>query len=213
MSGSRPLITLRDYERIFRVIHALLKNENATLTKSCLYFGFIGAAILRERLATPADAAVGLGMYKLDDSGNIMTFGKRLADGRIESCADGFHCWVRANGWFVDFSAPLFQEMYAEQGVRLETPRKMYQRNIDSIATDPSELRNPGDALLIENPVLTEYYRRHRAQHPMNEDLENLAVNWFRKTPKRINTSIRVGNQKGEVVAVTLSKYRVSGWW
>lgn len=209
----RLLMTLPDYQRAFQVINSLVQNEKANTAKACLYFGFIGAAILRVHYKINARAAVGFALYKLDESNDLLALAGSTTDGRISASLDGFHCWVQANEWVIDFSAPLFPEMWAQAGQVKHIPRNMLQKRSDALATQVESLRHVGDALLHEEPTLTANFQRHQDQHPMNKDLENIALRWFVPTPKKIMRQISIGNQKGQLTPVQLSNIAVSGAW
>lgn len=42
------ILTIEDYERIFRVIHGLLLSERGDPVRACLYFGVFGALLLED---------------------------------------------------------------------------------------------------------------------------------------------------------------------
>jgi len=46
LSRSRPPLTLPEYERLFRIIHAVVENEGGDSSKACLFFGIAGAHLL-----------------------------------------------------------------------------------------------------------------------------------------------------------------------
>lgn len=209
----RLLLTLSDYQRVFRVIYALLQNAKIDTAKACLYFGFIGAAILRAHYQISARAAVGMAIYKLDASNDVLALAIRTPDGHFSSSSGGFHCWVETEGWAVDFSAPLFPEMFSQSGYVKRLPRQMFQRRVDALSVSADDLKYAGDAVLVEDPEFTAYSLQGQAQHAMRRNLKEIAVQWYMPTPKKITPSIEIKNQQGEVVPITLSGPIVTGAW
>jgi hypothetical protein len=63
--SKKLLITLQEYERIFRVIHGVLRNEKGNLERACLFFGIVGARILERHYKLRATPVVGYSIYKV----------------------------------------------------------------------------------------------------------------------------------------------------
>lgn len=206
-------MTLPDFERAFQVIYSVINNEGANMAKSCLYFGFMGAAILRKHYKVPARAAVGSAVFKLDASNDVLALAEKDRNGNIVASQNGFHCWVVTDQWVIDFSAPLFREMLELCGIRKVIERKMLQKPLSTTQGHLNFLKNPGDVALTEDQALTSYFAQKQQTFKINEDLEGIAVQWFQRSPKKMIAQIRIGNAKGDIRQVKLSGPRISGAW
>jgi hypothetical protein len=209
----RLLMTLPDYERAFHVIYSVIKNEGANMAQACLYFGFIGAAILRHHYKVQARAAVGFAVYKLDSSNDVLALADKDGSGNIIASSNGFHCWVVADQWIVDFSAPLFREMWRRAGLDKPIERKMLQRLLSATEGGLDNLLCPGDVTLREDPALTFHFQQKQRHFKVNTDFEDIAVQWFQRTPKKISPQIGIGDAKGNITQVKLSGPMLSGAW
>lgn len=183
------------------------------MAKACLYFGFIGAAILRKHYKVPARAAVGSAVYKLDASNDVLALAERDGNGNIVASENDFHCWVMTDQWAIDFSAPLFREMLELAGIRKSIERKMLQRLLSKTQGNMDCLKSPGDVVLTEDQALTSHFAQRQQSFKMNEDLEDIAVQWFQRSPKRMIAQIGIGDAKGNIKQVKLSGPRLSGAW
>lgn len=209
--SQKALLTLPDFERAFQVIYSVISNEGANM--ACLYFGFIGAAILRKHYRVPARAAVGSAVFKLDASNDVLALAERDGNGNIVASQNGFHCWVVTDQLVIDFSAPLFREMFELVGLRKAIERKMLQKPLGTTQGYLDSLKNPGDAVLAENRALTSHFAQKQQSFKMNEDLERIAVQWFQRSPKKMIAQIGIGDAKDNVKQVKLSGPRLSGAW
>jgi hypothetical protein len=69
---SRLPLTLPEYERLFRVIHAVIENEEGDSSKACLFFGIAGAFLLsRSHRLMGARPVVGVAGYNLRTPTNL----------------------------------------------------------------------------------------------------------------------------------------------
>ena len=126
-----PPITLPEYERLFRTIHAVVANEKGDPTKACLFFAVAGAYLLkRHHKLSSACPIAGVAGYNLRTPTNFaIVFGRPEGDTLVAD-VDNFHCWVEVDGWIVDLMAPLFDEI-APADRKVETiPRFMFQKPV-----------------------------------------------------------------------------------
>ncbi|WP_371323872.1 DUF2026 family protein [Dechloromonas sp. ZY10] len=109
---TRPPLTLPEYERLFRTIHAVVANEEGDPSKACLFFGIAGAYLLshHHRLKS-ARPIVGFAGYNLCTPTNLSVFLGGIEKSVCISDEDHFHCWIEIDGWIVDLTAPLFNRM------------------------------------------------------------------------------------------------------
>ena len=113
------LIPFSDYQRIYQTIYAILRGEKANISESCLYFSVFGAYILKTYYNIDAIPVVGIAAYKVGDGENDVLLFADVKDNTLECTLDGFHAWIQADGWLIDFAAPVFPEMIGAQGGKI----------------------------------------------------------------------------------------------
>jgi hypothetical protein len=207
-------ITLPNYERMFRVIHGLLLNENGDPSMACAYFGIIGAELLKKHHKKQAVPVAGAAAYRLPVSGrDIVAFGRPTDSGVVVSDLQSFHCWVQVGDTAIDFQAPIFSVQVQKQRPGASFPAKMLQRTLSSASESAEVLSLAGSHWLQENHALTEQLVTQFYAKRANHDLVSIACDWYRPAPKRMNAALSVGNHRGEVRRVPLSPVRVAGAW
>jgi Protein of unknown function (DUF2026) len=210
--NERPL-TLVDYQRIFQVAHGIIGKLGKNKAKSCVFFSMVGAFILQKYHGCSARPVAGSAYYKLDESDIVLAVadpGKKFESSSLEG---GFHCWVETNGWCVDFTAPLFPEMMLDAGSTSKYDRKMFQKPITSMAVSPYSLEHPGDYFLDVDATLTRELLRLNADRDDVGDLINIALAWYRKSPKTIAREMSIMNDLGEVTRLSLDAPAIVGVW
>jgi len=135
-------IKLRDYERIYKTINAILINEKADPTVACTFFSFYGAYILKEHYKIDAHPVAGLCMYHMGGNNNVLSFSK-LENDRFVTDVDAFHCWVVGDGWLFDFMAPAFTDLPNCKQFGIQP--KMIQKPLTAMADSVSDLQAAGD--------------------------------------------------------------------
>lgn len=210
--GNRLLISLPDFQRIFRTIHGVLLNEKGDLARACLFFGVIGASILRIHHKLEAVVVCGFAAYKVDENNDVLVLGTQK-DGFLTSENNGFHCWVQCNDWFLDFTSPLFQEMIALGGIQKTCPRRMLQKRESEMSESLSALHNPGHFLYGDNQDLTKQLVDGFFSRKAYEDILNICLEWYKPTPKKMQEVIGVGDSKGQVMQTRLSPILLNGAW
>jgi len=197
----RPPLTLPQYERIFRIIHGVLLNEECDPSKSCTYFALIGAFLLEHHHRLNANPRAGAATYNFGLPGNdVLAFGKKL-NGKLASDDEAFHFWVEVNDWVIDFQAPIFQSAQIQP--------KMFQK----VKNPSAQPHTPGSFLHETNPQLTNLLIQQFQRHPMNADLVGICTNWYRPPPKSIKPSIPISNGHGKISEVKLSPITLTGVW
>ncbi|MDT4288865.1 DUF2026 family protein [Methylomonas sp. MO1] len=209
-SPKNLVITLPDYERIFRVIHGVLLNERGDPLRACMYFSVIGCSILERYHRVKAEPVFGMAAYRLD--GNLMVFAEN--DGQtIRATAKGFHCWIEVDGVAVDFQAPLFKDFAAKQQPPISLPRKMMQKRLDQAGASIDEMTVSGAHWYSRDDQLRSELLSDFVQKPANSDFIDICLQWYEPTPKKFPDCIQIGNQHGHVNNVPLSPCRISGAW
>src|SRR5262249_6518188 len=156
------------------------------------YFSTFGAFILEHHFKVKAKPKGGLAAYNLD--GKHILFADQREDGYVSGAGENFHCWVEADGWAIDFMAPAFPESAPD----LMIPSKMFQQPLSSMAPSINDLGESGSFFYRSEPEATSARFADWRKNSMIGDLATIATNWFRKSPKRMQASITVRDQKGK---------------
>lgn len=208
--SDKLVITLPDYERIFRIIHGVLLNEKGDPLRACMYFSAIGCAILDRYHRVKAEPVFGMAAYKLD--GQVMVFGEK--DGQaIRATPTGFHCWIEAGGVALDLQAPLFKDLAAKQEPPIVLSRRMMQKRLDQASASIDEMAASGTHWYSRDDSLRSELLADFIQKPANSDFVEICLQWYKPTPKKIQDHIHLGNQHGQVSKVPLSLLRINGAW
>ena len=213
MKQQNLAITLPNYQRIFQTVLAILKAEKVEPTKACLYFGFIGARLLRHHFNLNAKPVTGIAAFRFGAANDTMVFGKTNEHGEPTASSAGFHCWVEVEDWVIDFQVPLFPDLGSSFGHVIPKDRKMLQKRKELLARKIEDLKNPGEAMYIQDEELTEYYIARQGDFEFNQDLEEIAVQWFRPVPKKMMPKIGMQDQHGAVRPVSISSITLVGAW
>lgn len=209
----RPLIPLADYQRIFRVIHSVLDSVDANIPAAGFFFSVTAAQILKKFYKLNAYPVAGAAFYLISpDQSGALSFGTLDGD-KVDSNSDAFHCWVQADGYVMDFMAPVYQELLAAAGHTLMVPRLMFQKPLTSMAESPTALHVPGDFRLEPNLALTRELLQQFMNKPALNNLSQVCVDWYQKPPKALGTDLSLHGEAGEEGKIRLSKLQLSGAW
>ncbi|ASL48843.1 hypothetical protein bAD24_p00710 (plasmid) [Burkholderia sp. AD24] len=210
--STRYLLPLLDYQRIFQVAHGIIREVGHDVSKSCLFFSTVGAFLLSRNYGVTARPVVGGAFYKIDTSDKVLAVADAAYDFE-RSSADGFHCWVEAGDWYIDFTAPLFPEMAAHSGHKTDCSRKMFQKHRRMMAESFDALVVPGDFFLEPNAALTQDILGRDLQRNDVTDLLNIAALWFQKPPRSTQQSVVIRDDLGNVKNLRLAAPLISGAW
>lgn len=210
-SRSRLPITLPEYERLFRIIHAVIENEQGDSSKACLFFGIAGAYLLSQshRLKNARPVA-GVAGYNLRTPTNLSIILGGIENGEWHSDEDHFHCWIEIDDWIIDLTAPLFDEMAPSDRKGAIVPRLMFQK---PTVGNFKNINTPGAYFHLPNPELTVALVAKFSQKPAHSDLISICEKWYERPPKKMVPSIGIGDKHGNVKEVPLSRLRVEGAW
>ncbi|WP_104422752.1 DUF2026 family protein [Methylobacter tundripaludum] len=204
-----PPVPLRDFERISQSILGILIAENANITASCLFFGIIGESILNRHYKLKARAVVGTAAFNLTGA-EAIAFATPEED-FVAIDKTNFHCWVEANGWFLDFSSLVFPEIVASLGHQ-PCPRLMFQKPLSKSALSLLELQSQGAFYCLPNDMLTlEKIAGFRSLQAY-VDLIDICTNWYRK-PSKPMAQIGLEDQHGNAKPAFLSSKKFKGVW
>lgn len=201
------LITRSNYDRIYRVINSILRNEGANPAVACVFFAGFGSYILQRHFGIDATPRGGLAAYRFQGD-DMVVFGELGNDG-FTGDQDSFHCWLEADGWVIDFMAPAFATLNPDMAI----PPKMFQRPLSAMAPTIDDLNRPGDFFLRSSSHSTAKHMSVLTTRQAYEDMAEIAVKWFKKDPKKMPTTIGIGDQAGRVKSVPLVGEQLSGSW
>jgi hypothetical protein len=191
------------------LILGILVAEKADIAASCLFFGIIGESILNRHYKIGAKAVVGSAAFNLGGPKSIAYAnpeGESLSVGK-----DNFHCWVEANGWFLDFSSLVFPEIMTSLGQR-PCPRLMFQKPLAKSFLSLSELEPKGAFYCRSDDALTQELITGFYSTLAYMDLVNICTDWYKKPP-RVMQPIRLGDQHGNAKPAYLSSEKFIGVW
>lgn len=210
---ARQLIPHDDYCRIFRTIYSVLHSENAEIPHRCIWFSLIGATILHKHYNLNAKVFMGIAAYMVDDvSLSVLTFAEK--DGqRLVSTEAGFHSWIEADGFVLDFMSPLFPTLMQTPDRKALCKSQMFQREIETMAKSPRELAATGDFFLCPNAKLTNDLVDDFISIPSNMDTLNNCSSWYRRPPSEMPQTIDVSNERGGIDKIHLQHFEISGEW
>lgn len=206
------LIKLRDFERIYKTINTILLNENADTTAACMFFSVYGAYIISNHYKIDASPVAGLALYNLGEDDAVLGFGK-IDDGHVYATSNEFHCWVEGNGWLFDFMSPNFPQLLSKIGKTGNISAKMMQKPLNEMSSSPTEFKKIGDFYLQPSHNIAQDVFSTFSENLAFADLAGICSQWFKKTPRKMQKSIIVGDNKGNQNKVNLQGNRLTGAW
>jgi hypothetical protein len=204
-----PPLPLPDFERISQSILGILVAEKANIAASCLFFGIIGESILNRHYKLGAKVVVGSAAFNLGGPKSIA-----FANPEGESVSIGeenFHCWVEANGWFLDFSSLVFPEIVTSLGGH-SCPRLMFQKPLVKSSLSLSELQPEGAFYCRLDDALTQERIAGFRSTLAYADLIDICTDWYKKPPRAMQP-IGLGDQHGNTKPAFLSSAKLNGVW
>ena len=203
------LLKMKDYERIYKIVNSIVKNEGADPSISCIFFAAYGAHILESHYKVSASPKAGLAAYHTGNNNEVICFGQEH-EGVLTGELDNFHCWVEADGWVIDFMAPAFTQL---KTVKQVVPAKMFHKTLSTMAATFEGLNSAGDFYLESSPASTAKHMQLLSTSMAYKDLAEICSQWFTKPPKKIKKSIQVSDAKGNLNTVKLSGNSIVGAW
>ena len=205
-------IKLKEYERIHRIINAIVVSEKADPLVACTFFAFYGAHILKEHHKLNAEAHAGLAAYHMGGNNDVIVFGERTGN-EIAGSMNGFHCWVEVEGWAIDFMAPLFPAIAKKFNSDRKFPVNMFQKPLGDMAEDFNALTKGGDFYYGNSTEILNDRIRYLSSSKVYSDLAEICSRWYKKPPKAIPSAIKVADGKGNMNSVELPSVSVVGAW
>lgn len=210
---ARPPLTLPEYERVFRTIHGVLQNDDSEPSKECLFFAIAGAFMLSKHHGLNAFPRCGAAAYNLNTVTNAVLVLGALDTGTLVSNDESFHCWIEVDGWIVDFTAPLFNDMIDPIRAGQKIPPKMFQKTPRARPSSLNDLNAPGAYCHAVDGKLHNELMSSFRDLPANGDLVQICAEWYRPPPKKVADSIQVFDQHGNPSWASHSPVRIGGSW
>ena len=127
-ASKKPPLTFREYERLFRVIHAIVANEKSDPSKACVFFAMAGAFLLAQHHGlSNARPMAGFAGYNLRLPTNLVLLLGAVQDHEPISTEEAFHCWIEIDGYILDLTAPLFDQMAPAERKGRRVPPQMFR--------------------------------------------------------------------------------------
>ena len=210
------LITLADYRRIYSTIHSLLIADSVNSHEASMLFSVYGAQILKRHYGIAAQPVVGSAAYHLGLQAKILAFGE-YQSGHLQSNDSQHHWWVEADGWMIDFMAPLFPVLVKRSGKEAQIEAWMMQKPMAKAKKTLAAVQNQGDFLLIKNDSLASQKMSQMVTEKAHIQRGKLAVDWFVKAPKKMPSPLNVKFEGAQDVSkkklIAYKSFLVSGSW
>lgn len=208
-----PPITLPEYERLFRVIHAVLAADHSDPAKACLFFAVAGAYLLgRHHKLKSVSPVAGTAGYNLNTPTNLSIILGEVEDGKPVATLDHFHCWIEADGWIIDLCAPLFDMMAPADRKGATIAPKMFQKPVQR-DLGLADLSTPGTFIHVPDERLSIALIKGFAGRPAYAEMVRSCEQWYVRPPKKIANRVAITTETGAVSEVSLSPIRVQGIW
>ena len=210
-AASHPPITLVDYERLFRVIHGVLNFATQDPAKESLFFAVAGAFTLkRHHKLNSVSPVVGAAGYGLPVPAKApLLFGQVTGD-TLTADEMHHHCWIEADGWIIDLSAPLFDAHLPSEKKTGALPACMFQRPVTS-PVSLADLGTPGASLHRVHERLTTTRLEQFSATPAFAELVRLCAMWYARSPKKLAPALGLSAPDGSSRTMTLSPIRLTG--
>ncbi len=203
------IIKLRDYERIFQIVSAIIDAEGEDVAHSCVYYSVLSSSILEDHFRKRATVRCGLAIYHVGGEGELLCFGEKMSEG-ITATENNFHSWVEVDEWIIDFMAPNFGFIHNTEFTKR---RKMFQKRKSQMTMDPREFKEAGQFLLRSNPELERIIIEPTLGHPGVQDLRAICSQWFKKTPQKIMDRISITDQAGDIKNIDIGFTKIESNW
>jgi hypothetical protein len=206
------LLTLKEYQRMYKVINSIVENEGWHTAHSCIYFSYFGAYILKKCYNIEAEIRCGHAAYCIGGDNKVICFGELNHRGNFSDKSVSFHCWIEAKGWLIDFLAPNFPQMQGKEFDVESLPSYMLQKPLAEMSP-LNQLDKRGDFYLEFNSRLAKEKLSFLSKQIIFLDMAKLCADWYTKPPKKIHDQLKISNKIGTEMIVKLRGNRVTGKW
>ena len=207
------ILPSQDFVRIFQTIHGILLCEERDLLKSCLFFAITGSEILKVHYGLNANPIAGRAVYNLDKFNEVVLAFTDEINSNTPIQDNPFHCWIEAEGWFIDFTSPLFPEMLSFGNIAHKCRRKMFQKPLHEASGTIFELNTTGSFYFNPDPFLCTELIGGCTSDQYFVDLQQICVGWYKRPPHKMIETIRISNGRGNVKPATRTPITIEGIW
>ena len=225
-STKKPPLTFAEYQRLHNVIHSLSANWNKDQGRSCVFYSITGAALMHQHYQRDAKVICGSGAVMLDPkTETVVSWFKQNDDGTLTTGHEAFHAWIECDGWLIDFMAPNYREAmigaaFGPQAATEEktattfaAPRMMLQKPISRTEGSLDDMRKAGDCVFVPDRDVTTSVIDRAFDRPQLGDIINIAFAWHRPLPNKMESSITITDDLGEITTINLIKRDLVGAW
>ncbi len=207
----KPVITLKQYEDIYRILSSVGEHFSHGAGNSCQFYNVNGSFLLSTILKIEARPVMGAAFIRLNDNGDALSFAEREGN-KYFSSSKGFHCWIETRDHYIDFTSPEYRESNLEiDGSTV--PRSMFQKPKSTMSKDQFALLNPGDYFFSVNKELTNKLLSQVMSSPAAQDLANICCDWYRNYNKIKIDTLEVMNDLGEITSIKLRTSNLESAW
>lgn len=207
---SKFVLPLSDFNRIHQVAHGVLK-EIGDIKIACVWFNVFGAYILEHKYGITARPVAGGFSLRVAEGRNLI-YGREEGDEWIVDDG-GYHMWVWTPTHILDFTSPIYREVFSVAQPDIMLSRKMLQTPIAEVKPNLDEIRAIGDLHVMTDPALTNLILKRFMASPASGDLMQVAVNWFGSRRAKQKPVSRMMNDLGEVTTLRLPAIAANGAW
>lgn len=199
------VINMQDYERIFKVIYTLIY-EKTDPSKSCLYFSYIGAEILKKYYNLDAKPVAGLAAYYIQKTDELLVFGE-MHGNEIVSSPGNFHGWIEINDIVIDFMAPIIGD-----SLNVSLQPLMFQNEKNEMSQTVNDLDSKCNWYFSGDDELTVKYFKFDIPEQV-KDLVSIAMNWYACPPAPLPVDAAMLDSFGKLIMLELKGPDVIGCW
>jgi Protein of unknown function (DUF2026) len=209
MKPNSLLLTLPEYDRIFKVIYSVLDGR-ANTPHACMFFSAAGALLLNKHHKIPAKLVAGAFLLQTGQDAAIFIGGKN--GNEIVSSETEFHCWIQTDHHIIDFMSPIFKESFKDSSMKTPIARKMFQRLLQDESPSINEMSRSGDFYAIPNIDVTENLVDKITRKLTIMDLLDVCDTWYEKYPKKVPDMVLL-DDLGQVHKLELKGPAIVGAW
>lgn len=207
---SRFVLPLNDFNRIHQVAHGVLRDVG-DIKIACTWFNIFGAFMLEQQYGIKARPMAGGFAMCVAENRNLI-YG-REDDGEWIVDDEGYHMWVETPTHVLDFTSPIYREVFSVAQPDIVLPRKMVQKPIGEQKATLDEIQAVGDFLVMPDARLTALMIQRFMAKPASTDLIQIATHWFGNRRAKQRGTSQMINDLGEVTTLSLPPVVANGAW
>lgn len=185
------IISLKDYERIYKIINTILISENKDASASCAWFSVYGADILSKHFKLDARPVAGKAAYHLGEINQTLVFGK-IVENEFICTKDDFHFWVEVDGWIIDFMAPEFEKAVQKDDKSHSVPARMFQKPLSEMCNSTYDIEFSGDFYHEIDHEVTNQNLLNFSNNLTYTSLAEVCSTWYKKHPEKMMNELKV---------------------